>query len=549
MRKLRLTEKLCHLLETSSHHRSKRKASFNVLFGFGFVFGAAVLVLTTIIFMFPSISSSLINPVLQNNYVKVTLPEEEYSSSTTISIGIPTASPELSSSFTLDELSDTNLTETSYGGDKLSETNLTETSYEGTRVAPNNLTTVEEFLGTKDNITTTTSNLSGDDYSSRPNDEKKQSNVDEDEDQSSYSDCDMFEGEWLKVEDRNLYYPPGSCPYLTRQSFSCQDNGRPDDQYLQWQWEWLSKQTNPRCNDIPSILNATDFLERLRGKKLVFVGDSLNSNMFSSLLCILWNVIPDKTKVSSPPGKFKSRGDSSDYNCTVVFVWSSFLVSETNPISRRNNSLLIQEPETLRLDLIDDMSASVYRDADVIVFDSFHWWVDAKTNNGINYFQEGNYLYPKLDINKAYKKGLATWRKWMDRNIDPNKTQVVFRGYSETHYVGGRWNTGGHCNLETEPIMSNETYVPSFPRQVKILENTLRKMKTPVIYLNVSKLTYYRADAHPSAYAKNLTAEERIAAMNFQDCSHWCLPGVPDTWNELLYASLLKAGKGSFGRR
>ncbi|KAG6505065.1 hypothetical protein ZIOFF_037413 [Zingiber officinale] len=25
----------------------------------------------------------------------------------------------------------------------------------------------------------------------------------------------------------------------------------------------------------------------------------------------------------------------------------------------------------------------------------------------------------------------------------------------------------------------------------------------------------------------------------FADCSHWCLPGLPDTWNELLFASLL----------
>ena len=24
-----------------------------------------------------------------------------------------------------------------------------------------------------------------------------------------------------------------------------------------------------------------------------------------------------------------------------------------------------------------------------------------------------------------------------------------------------------------------------------------------------------------------------------QDCLHWCLPGVPDTWNELLFAQLL----------
>ncbi|KAM0902155.1 hypothetical protein ACQ4PT_019484 [Festuca glaucescens] len=25
-----------------------------------------------------------------------------------------------------------------------------------------------------------------------------------------------------------------------------------------------------------------------------------------------------------------------------------------------------------------------------------------------------------------------------------------------------------------------------------------------------------------------------------EDCSHWCLPGVPDTWNELLYALFMR---------
>ncbi|KAI3983533.1 hypothetical protein MKX01_038953, partial [Papaver californicum] len=177
MRKLRLTEKLCHFLETSSHHRPKRKASWDITFGFGFVFGASVLILTAIIFMFPFISPSLINPMLQNNYVKVTLPEEQYSSSTTISIGIPTASPELLRNFTHDELSDTN---------------LTKSSFEGTNVGSNDLLTEEEFLVKKDNISTTSSNLSSD-GSIRPNDEKKRSNGDEDEDKSSYSDCDMFD--------------------------------------------------------------------------------------------------------------------------------------------------------------------------------------------------------------------------------------------------------------------------------------------------------------------------------------------------------------------
>jgi len=111
---------------------------------------------------------------------------------------------------------------------------------------------------------------------------------------------------------------------------------------------------------------------------------------------------------------------------------------------------------------------------------------------------------------------------------------------------GGQWNSGGRCHTETEPIF-NQTYLTEYPEKMVILEQVLRQMKTPVIYLNISTLTDYRKDGHPSAYRRWYdTEEERIAAVKKQDCSHWCLPGVPDTWNELLYASLLQAGKGSW---
>ncbi|RZC47724.1 hypothetical protein C5167_040664 [Papaver somniferum] len=231
---------------------------------------------------------------------------------------------------------------------------------------------------------------------------------------------------------------------------------------------------------------------------------------------------PDKSRIVKFPKdtEFKIRGD----------------------LSRR-----YEGPRTLRLDLIDELPALVYRDADIVVFDSWHWWNVDKTNHGENIFQEGDYLHPKLEINKAYKKAFTTWRKWIDNNIDSTRTQIVFRGYSVSHYSGGKWNTGGKCNRETEPIMSNETYIKTSPSRSKILEDVLGEMKSPVLYMNVSKLTYYRADAHPSVYAKNYSVQERIVALDHQDCSHWCLPGVPDTWNELLYASLLKAAKGSFG--
>jgi len=42
-------------------------------------------------------------------------------------------------------------------------------------------------------------------------------------------------------------------------------------------------------------------------------------------------------------------------------------------------------------------------------------------------------------------------------------------------------------------------------------------------FLNITYLTEFRKDGHPS---KN--REPGTPALAPQDCSHWCLPGVPD---------------------
>jgi len=106
-------------------------------------------------------------------------------------------------------------------------------------------------------------------------------------------------------------------------------------------------------------------------------------------------------------------------------------------------------------------------------------------------------------------------------------------------YSGGQWNSGGQCDSETVPI-KNEKYLKEYPPKMRVLEKVLKNMKTQVTYLNVTKMTDLRKDGHPSIYRKqNLSAEERKSPLRFQDCSHWCLPGVPDTWNEILYAELL----------
>lgn len=82
---------------------------------------------------------------------------------------------------------------------------------------------------------------------------------------------------------------------------------------------------------------------------------------------------------------------------------------------------------------------------------------------------------------------------------------------------------------------------------MRALEHVIQNMKTEVIYMNISRLTDYRKDGHPSVYRKDYkTSMKQNSSSLYEDCSHWCLPGVPDTWNELLYVSLLKYGKGTW---
>lgn len=58
-------------------------------------------------------------------------------------------------------------------------------------------------------------------------------------------------------------------------------------------------------------LDGKHMLEMIRGKRLVFVGDSLNRNMWESLVCILKNAAKDPNKVFEAQGRHHFRGEAS----------------------------------------------------------------------------------------------------------------------------------------------------------------------------------------------------------------------------------------------
>ena len=93
---------------------------------------------------------------------------------------------------------------------------------------------------------------------------------------------------------------------------------------------------------------------------------------------------------------------------------------------------------------------------------------------------------------------------------------------------GKEWNEPKKtCDGEMQPL-TGSTYPGGPLPAASIVSRVLRSMKTPVYLLDITTLSQLRKDAHPSTYGEN----------GRTDCSHWCLPGLPDTWNQLLYAAL-----------
>ncbi|KAI3446410.1 hypothetical protein Pfo_003075 [Paulownia fortunei] len=268
----------------------------------------------------------------------------------------------------------------------------------------------------------------------------------------SLLNCDLFDGNWVR-DDSYPLYKPGSCSLIDEQ-FNCFLNGRPDNGYLKLKWK-------PKGCTLPR-LNGSHMLELLRGKRLVFVGDSLNRNMWESLICILRNSVKDQKKVFEEFGRHHFRTEASysfvfeDYKCTVEFFVSPFLVQEWE-VADKNGT----KKETLRLDLVSS-SADKYKDADIIVFNTGHWWTHEKTSKGKDYYQEGSHVYNELNVIEAFRKAITTWGRWVDTNVNQMKSLVFFRGYSASHFSGGQWNSGGQCDHETEPI-KNETYLSQYP--------------------------------------------------------------------------------------
>ncbi|KAG2391567.1 Protein PMR5 Powdery mildew resistance protein [Vigna angularis] len=203
---------------------------------------------------------------------------------------------------------------------------------------------------------------------------------------------------------------------------------------------------------------------------------------------------------------------------------------------------MVQGNRILKLDKVDG-NGNAWRNADVLSFNTGHWWTHQGSLKGWDYVELRGKFYPDMDRLAALEMGMKTWANWVDTNIDRSKTRVFFQSISPTHYNPTEWNVGGttvmatkNCYGETAPIRST-TYPGAYPEQKRVVDMVVREMRNPAYLLDITMLSALRKDGHPSVYSGELSPQKR-ANPNRADCSHWCLPGLPDTWNELFSTAL-----------
>ncbi|KAF2320680.1 hypothetical protein GH714_029961 [Hevea brasiliensis] len=159
------------------------------------------------------------------------------------------------------------------------------------------------------------------------------------------------------------------------------------------------------------------------------------------------------------------------------------------------------------------------------------------------FYRAGQPILPPLGLFDGLKAVLDNMVSYIQKEV-PGKTLKFWRLQSPRHFYGGEWNQNGSC-LFNEPLKEYELdlwFDPSkngVNKEARQINHAIKQklQGTDIHLLDLTHLSEYRADAHPAIW---LGKKDAVAIWG-QDCMHWCLPGVPDTWVDIL-SELIRQG-------
>ncbi|XP_057443620.1 xyloglucan O-acetyltransferase 2-like isoform X2 [Lotus japonicus] len=349
--------------------------------------------------------------------------------------------------------------------------------------------------------------------------------------------CDYFNGKWVP-DSRGPLYNGTTCGTIQK-SLNCITNGRPDSEYLYWRWK-------PRRCNLPRFEQET-FLQLIENKHIAFVGDSLARNQLESLLCMLAPASTPKLDLSKGLGWWHFPS----HNATLSLYWAPFLVQGVERQLKGHG----QRHNTMFLDQVNESWAMDMNQMDLIVLGFGNWFVNIPSV----YYEGGSVLgcqnFPNhnctdigyyVPIRKALRTALNSIIE--RKAAKGNGGGVIVRTYSPFHFKGS-WDKGGICSM-TKFYQKEEKILEQRDAEIRKIgleelknakekaNKNFRKFRFEV--LDVTKLASMRPDGHPGAYRKPFSFAKGAVKNARNDCTHWCLPGPIDTWNEIFLEMMKK---------
>ncbi|KAL3843829.1 hypothetical protein ACJIZ3_001232 [Penstemon smallii] len=352
---------------------------------------------------------------------------------------------------------------------------------------------------------------------------------------SKNSNCNYTDGRW--IYDPTVISPPRydqTCKEIFK-GWNCIANNKSNAvEILKWRWK-------PYGCDLPPF-GPLRFLESFRDTSIGFVGDSLNRNMFVSLFCSL-------RQVSSEVKKWRPVGADRGftfikYNLTIAYHRTNLLARYGRWSASGNGDMLesLGYKEGYRIDV--DLPEGTWAEApsfhDILLFNTGHWWWAPSKFDPVKspmlFFKNGVPVIPPIPPDAGLDMVLAHMVPFVEEQARPGAL-LYFRTQSPRHFEGGDWDQGGSCS-RWQPLVTQEVeYLFSLKNNGTNIETRLvnehlqRSLKgSSFKILDITHMSEFRADAHPST----------AGGKRHDDCMHWCVPGLTDTWNDLFVAHLNK---------
>lgn len=270
-------------------------------------------------------------------------------------------------------------------------------------------------------------------------------------------------------------------------------------------------------------------LPRLANQTILFPGDSMIRIQYLALAALVWEA--DNSCINETMFIHSRRWDFTViYQSSVHILGVGYSQLGDNLTSKNLSSSIVNK-------LSGERYPFGHRVPNILLLSTGHHWSRGKYMKSVPPGQ-GMKSDPKI-LRAAVARSNTLLRPFSTR------TRIIWTSEPARHYMSGEWNSGGSCS-RTEPYTAEDivyhlAYDSDFPSFQNVQPSAIIREEARASgfeYVDILPHSVLRSDGLVGALHPD---------KDIRDCTHYCIPGVPDVCNSvflnhILSRSLVKTG-------